>query len=124
MMQKFIVLGEGYGDVFELEAIIEHNHHRIDKGIFLHADARPATFVLVMKPVRGNFQALYTIYQGVPYKEGSGKKYQMISEWCTAHDLPIIEFKTRDPEDFHDKEQFFQYITGVLRLNNLIPPLT
>ncbi|MFC3419791.1 hypothetical protein ACFOLA_09910 [Salinicoccus hispanicus] len=122
-MQKFITLGEGHGDLFELEALIGNNHGRISKGIFLHTAEGMSTFLLVMSPVRGNFQAIYTIYRGILYKDGAGKKYKMIDEWCRKHDIPVIEFSTRDPEDFHEREQFYQYITGVLRLNHLIPPL-
>lgn len=122
-MQKFITLGEGYGDVFELEAIISHNHTRIDKAIFLHTDESQSTFLLVMQPVRGNFQAIYSIYMGIPYKDGQGKKYTLIHEWCKEKDIPLVEFSTRDPEDFYAREQFYQYITGVLRLNHLIPPM-
>lgn len=123
-MQKFITIGEGHGDLFELEALISNNHGRINKGIFLHTAEDMSTFLLVMAPVRGNFQAIYTIYRGILHKEGTGKKYKMIEEWCREHGIPVIEFSTRDPEDFHEKEQFYQYITGVLRLNHLIPPLT
>lgn len=122
-MQKFITLGEGYGDIFELESLISHNHTRIDKAIFLHTAEKQSTFLLVMQPVRGNFQAIYTIYKGILFKEGQGQKYTLIRKWCEESDIPVIEFSTRDPEDFYKREQFYQYITGVLRLNHLIPSM-
>lgn len=122
-MQKFITLGEGHGDIFELEAIIGHNHIRIDKAIFLHTEESRSTFLLVMKPVRGNFQAIYTIYNGIQFKDGQGQKYTLIRGWCEEKEIPIVEFSTRDPEDFYERNQFYQYITGVLRLNHLIPPM-
>lgn len=124
-MQKFITLGEGHGDIFEIETLIEYNHPRIDRALFLHTEDAPSTFLLIMKPVRGNFQALYTIYQGIPFNnEGTGMKYQMLKKWCDEKNIKVIEFSTRNPNDFHEKEQFFQYITGVLRLNHLLPPLS
>ncbi len=122
-MQKFITLGDGYGDLFELEALIGYNHTRVDKAIFLHTEDKLSTFLLVMQPVRGNFQAIYTIYNGIGFKNGLGRKYTLIRGWCEEKDLPIVEFSTRDPEDFYEREQFYQYITGVLRLNHLIPPM-
>lgn len=122
-MQKFITLGEGYGDIFELETLIEYNHPRIVRGLFLHSGSTPSTFLLVMSPVRGNFQAIYTIYQGVPVRDGTGKKYDMINSWCTGKDIPVTEMTSRNPDDFHEREQFYRYITGVLRLNHLLPPL-
>ena len=122
-MQKFITLGEGYGDLFELEALVAHNQTRIDKAIFLHTEEKLSTFLLIMQPVRGNFQAIYAIYNGIRYNAGEGRKYMMIRGWCETGDIPVVEFSTRDPEDFYEREQFYQYITGVLRLNHLIPPL-
>ncbi|AKG73692.1 DUF7147 family protein [Salinicoccus halodurans] len=122
-MQKFITLGEGYGDIFELESLISHNHTRIDKAIFLHTGDSHSTFLLVMQPVRGNFQAIYTIYNGIRYNQGQGQKYTLIRGWCEGKNIPVIEFSARDPEDFYEREQFYQYITGVLRLNHLIPPM-
>ncbi|MFD2829833.1 DUF7147 family protein [Corticicoccus populi] len=124
-MQKFITLGEGYGDIFEIEALIEYNHARIDRALFLHTENAPSTFLLIMKPVRGNFQAVYTIFKGIHVDEtGKGQKYQLLNNWCTEKEIKVIEFTTRNPDDFHEREQFYQYITGVLRLNHLLPPLT
>jgi hypothetical protein len=123
-MQKFIHLGEGYGDVFELEALIQYNHQRIKSGIYLHAEGRPSTFILVMAPVRGNFQAIYTIYQGIPMTSKSRQKYNIINDNLEKYNISKVEMTTRDPDDFHDRTQYFQYMLGVLRLNNLIPPLS
>ncbi len=123
-MQKFIQLGEGYGDIFELEALIQHNHQRIESGIYLHVEGKPSTFVLVMAPVRGNFQALYTIYRGIPMTGKVNQKYNIINENLEKYNIGKVEMTTRDPEDFHEREQYFQYMLGVLRLNHLLPPLT
>lgn len=123
-MQKFIRLGDGYGDIFELEALIEYNHQRIKSGIYLHVDGEPSTFVLVMEPVRGNFQALYTIYQGIPMTSKYQQKYKIINESLEQYDIQKVEMTTRPPGDFYDPEQYFQYMTGVLRLNHLLPPMS
>lgn len=123
-MQKFIQLGDGYGDIFELEALIQYNHQRIKSGIYLHVEGRPSTFVLVMSPVRGNFQALYTIYQGIPMTSKNKTKYKIINENLEKYNIGKVEMTTRDPGDFHVREQYFQYMLGVLRLNNLLPPLS
>ncbi|WP_020008743.1 DUF7147 family protein [Salinicoccus albus] len=122
-MQKFITLGEGYGEIFELESLINHNYTRVEKSLFLHTDNHPSTFLLVMKPVRGNFQAIYTLYMGIPYRDGEGRKYNMIRQWCEEKNIPVIELSTRNPDDFYEREQFYQYMTGVLRLNHLLRPL-
>lgn len=123
-MQKFITMGQGYQEIFELEALIEYNHERIKHAIFLYNDKSPATFLLVMKPVKQNVQAIYTIFNGILYNEGQGKKYQLIKSWCEDKNLSIVEFSTKSPVDFYEQEQFYQYLTGILRLNHLVIPMT
>ena len=123
-MQKFITMGEGYLEIFELQALIDYNHERVQHAIFLNNDKTPATFLLVMKPVEQNLQAIYTIYNGIVYNDGQGKKYQLIKSWCEEKNLNIVEFSTKSPEEFYEREQFYQYLTGILRLNHLILPMT
>ena len=123
-MQKFIRLGDGYGDIFELEALIEYNRQRIKSGIYLHVENEPSTFVLVMAPVCGNFQALYTIYRGIPMASKHRQKYNIINDCLEKYNIQKVEMTTRTPDDFHDPEQYFQYMIGVLRLNHLLPPMT
>ena len=77
-----------------------------------------------MKPVEQNVQAIYTIFNGIAYNEGQGKKYQLIKSWCEDKDLSIVEFSTKPPEEFYEREQFYLYLTGILRLNHLILPMT
>lgn len=121
-MQKFIVLGHGYSEIFELKALLEYNHTRVDKAIFFHHEDAPSTFSLVMKPVEKDFQALYTILRGL--RNGpDGKMYEMIHNLCKEYGVEVVVMTSRDPEDFHEKELFFQYMIGVLRLNHLIPQL-
>mgnify|MGYP006879744937 CR=1 FL=1 len=122
-MQKFIRLGDGYGDIFELEALIEYNHQRIKSGIYLHVEDEPSTFVLIMEPVRGNFQALYTIYRGILMTTRHQQKYKIINESLEKYNIQKVEMTTRTPADFYDSEQYFQYMIGVLRLNHLLPPM-
>lgn len=123
-MQKFITMGEGYSEIFELQAFIEYNHQRVKHAMFLYNDESPATFLLVMEPVEKNFQAIYTIFNGIAYNDGQGKKYQLIKSWCEDKNLSIVEFSTKSPNIFYEREQFYQYLTGILRLNNLILPMT
>jgi len=121
-VQKFILLGNGYSEIFELQALIQYNHARIDKAVFIHHEDAPSTFVLIMKPVKKNFQALYTILRGLR-KGHEGEMYRIISTWLDEKNIQKIDMSSRDPEDFHEEELYYQYIIGVLRLNHIIPPL-
>src|SRR5699024_4190564 len=83
-----------------------------------------ASFLLVMKPVQQDVQAVYTIYNGIRFKDGKSKKYDLIKSWCDEVDINIIEIETKSPTVFHEREQFYQYLTGILRLNHLLLPMT
>ena len=121
-MQKFILLGNGYSEIFAVQALIEYNHTRIDKAVFIHHEDAPSTFVLIMKPVEKNFQALYTILRGLR-KGHEGEMYNIICKWLDDKNIQKIDMSSRDPRDFHEEELYYQYIIGVLRLNHIIPPL-
>ena len=89
-MQKFIVLGHGYSEIFELKALLEYNHTRVDKAIFFHHEDAPSTFSLVMKPVEKDFQALYTILRGL--RNGpDGKMYEMIHNLCKEYGVEVVD---------------------------------
>ena len=123
-MQKFITMGEGYREIFELQALIEYNHQRVQHAILTYDNQSNASFLLVMKPVQQDVQAVYTIYNGIRFKDGKSKKYDLIKSWCDEVDINIIEIETKSPTVFHEREQFYQYLTGILRLNHLLLPMT
>lgn len=119
-MQKYIELGRGYAEIFELEQLIQYNKPRIDKAILLTHGETPATFLLIMQPARDHFQAVYTIYKGISMSEPQ-KKLSLIKSWLKDADIQLVTFDTKHPDEFYEPEQYYQYITGILRLNHLIP---
>ncbi len=123
-MQKYIELGTGYAEIFELEQLIHYNKPRIDKAIMLTHGEDQATFLLIMNPVKDHFQAIYTIFKGVPVAvSGSQKKYELIKQWLESADIQLVEIDTKNPDEFYEKEQYYQYVTGILRLNYLLPDM-
>lgn len=119
-MQKYIELGRGYAEIFELEQLIQYNKSRIDKAILLTHGDEAATFLLIMQPARDHFQAIYTIYRGISVS-GEQKKLNLVKGWLDAADIQFIQFDTKSPEEFYESDQYYQYITGILRLNHLVP---
>lgn len=121
-MQKYIELGTGYAEIFELEQLICYNKPRIDKAIMLKHGDDQATFLLVMNPVKDHFQAIYSIFKGIPVRpDGPQKKYELIRHWLDEASIQLIEIDTKHPDEFFDKELYYQYVTGILRLNYLLP---
>lgn len=128
MKQSFISLGEGYSDLFELEQLMQYNHARTECLLFLHTtlEKTPKTSaVLVMQPtVDGNFQAMYSIFEGInyPYPE-SNKRFDLIKSWAEQYDIKIKEFDVKAKHFFYEDALYHQYLIGVLRLQRVLPPM-
>ncbi len=128
MSQSFIELGQGYSDFFELEEIIAYNHERIHHIVCLHTtlEKQPKTSVLIiMKPSRqGNFQAIYSIFEAIPYPYPvSNKRFDFIKIWAAEQSLTIRELEVKSKEHFYENDLYYNYLIGVLRLQRLLPPM-
>lgn len=128
MIQRFIELGEGYSDLYELIETARANRHRLMHLMAIHTkikDKDVTSLVAVMKPTDpGSFQALYICREGIPNPHIlKNKRFDMFAELAEELDKTIIEFDSKPSSQFADKELFFQYLIGILRLNHYIPPL-
>jgi hypothetical protein len=124
MIQRFIELGEGYSDLYELFEIMETNQKRLSQLLCLRVkkgDKDYASFIAVFNPAsEGKFQPLYICREGIPIPS---KRYDLFEAKAKEVNKDIITFDVKPSTDFADTELFFQYLTGILRLNYLIPPL-
>ncbi|MDQ0231293.1 DUF7147 family protein [Metabacillus malikii] len=128
MIQRFIELGEGYSDIYELIETAKSNHHRVSNLLALHTTVKdkPLTsLVVAMSPTNtGNFQALYICREGIPNPHiTQNKRYDLFKELSTYLNKDIIEMDVKPSTIFKEKELYFHYLIGILRLNHLIPPL-
>ncbi|TCN25734.1 DUF7147 family protein [Mesobacillus foraminis] len=128
MIQRFIELGEGYADIYELLELARANRHRLAHMMALHTniDVKPATsLVVILKPTdTGKFQALYICREGIPnphYKEN--KRFDLFKDCAEELGKSIIELDVKPSSMFPEKELFYQHLVGILRLNHYIPPL-
>ncbi|TDM03926.1 DUF7147 family protein [Macrococcus carouselicus] len=129
MSQSFIELGPGYSDFFEFEELIHYNHERIRSVVALHTtlEQEPKTSILViMNPTRqGHFQGIYSTFESLPYPYPvSNKRFDFIREWAGRYELPFLEYEIKAIHYFHERELFYNYLTGVLRLQRQLPPLS
>ncbi|MBT2678451.1 methylthioribose kinase [Bacillus sp. ISL-35] len=128
MIQRFIELGEGYSDLYELIETARANRHRLMHLMAIHTkvnEKEVSSLVVVLKPTNpGNFQALYICREGISNPHIlKNKRFDMFKELADELDKTIIEFDVKPSTMFAEKELYFQYLIGILRLNHYIPPL-
>ncbi len=128
MIQRFIELGEGYSDIYELIETSKANQHRVTHLIALHTKTKGkelTSLVVIMKPTNpGKFQALYICREGIPNPNiTTNKRYELFQDLSVDIQKNIIEIEVKPSSMFNERELYFQYLIGILRLNHFIPPL-
>jgi hypothetical protein len=128
LIQRFIELGEGYSDIYELLEIAKANQHRLAHMLALHTvkKGNPVTsLVVVLEPTDpGEFQPLYICREGIPNPNvKQNKRYEMFEQLAAELNKQIIAMTVKPSTMFAEKELYFQHLIGILRMNRLIPPL-
>ena len=128
MIQRFIELGEGYSDLYELIETARANEHRMMHLMAIHTKINEkdvSSLIVVLKPTNpGKFQALYVCREGIPNPHVlKNKRFDMFAEMAAEMGKTIIEFDAKPSTMFAEKELYYQYLIGILRLNHYIPPL-
>ena len=128
MIQRFIELGEGYSDIYELLELIKNNKDRISNLFELHTiiNNKPVTSLAVafQPTIPGDFQAIYICREGIPNPESKpNKRYDLFNELAEELNFQIIKLEVKPSTIFNEKELYYQYLIGILRLNKYIPPL-
>ncbi|WP_456275607.1 DUF7147 family protein [Bacillus sp. AK128] len=129
MIQRFIELGEGYSDLYELLEIATSNKHRLKHLLSLHTikDDKPVTSVaIVLHPAEvGKFQPIYICREGIPVNPNKpSQRFSIFETLSKDLENPIITFKIKPSTAFSEKELYYQYLTGILRLHHILPPLS
>lgn len=128
MIQRFIELGEGYSDIYELLEIAKANKHRLMHFMALHTEINKrsvTSLVVVLKPTDpGNFQPLYVCREGIPNPHVTrNNRFELFEKLAFEYGKEIIQFDVKPSTAFSEKELFYQYVIGILRLNHYIAPL-
>ncbi|WP_338781774.1 methylthioribose kinase [Metabacillus sp. FJAT-52054] len=128
MVQRFIELGEGYSDLYELLEIIRSNKHRIISFLDLstvHNNKKVTTAGVIMSPTDpGNFQAIYICREGIiDPSEKDTQRYRLFRDAAEESGKPVYQFAVKSSSVFHEPILYYQYLTGILRLNHILPPL-
>jgi hypothetical protein len=128
LIQRFIELGEGYSDLYELIEIAKTNKHRLMHMMAFHTvvkEKQISSLVVVLEPTNpGNFQPLYICREGIPNpKFISNKRYDIFYQTAQELDKQVIELSVKPSSIFHEKELYYQHLIAILRLNHYIKPL-
>lgn len=127
MIQQFIELGQGYGDIYELCELVKTNEHRYHNAFILKSkkgDRMVASIAVAFKPVgESKFMPIYICREGIPYSsEKPSKRIEIFDDAVKAIGKQAITFELKHSSVFSENVQFYQYVIGIMRLNNYIPP--
>ncbi|MEY8347469.1 methylthioribose kinase [Bacillus cereus] len=128
MIQRFIELGAGYSDLYELLEIAKTNKNRVSHMLqfeTLKNDKKVCSLVVVLKPtVVGNFQPLYICREGIPMLENKkSKRIILFEETAEQIGKNVTSFSVKPSTIFPEKELYFNHLIGILRMNHFIPPM-
>lgn len=128
MIQRFIELGQGYSDIYELLEVGRNQKHRVARLLSLHTtinDKKVTSLVIVMQPTDpGKFQPLYICREGIPNPHATkNKRYELFESLAEELDKPIIEIDVKSSTLFAEIELYYQHLIGILRMNRYLPPL-
>lgn len=128
MIQRFIELGEGYADIYELLDLIRYNKERASRLAVLHTvinDRKVVSPALIMKKTEmGNFQAIYISREGIPDLEDPSERLKLIDSAAAESGIPIVHLEVQPSAVFGETELYFQHLIGILRMNRYIAPLS
>jgi hypothetical protein len=128
LIQRFIEIGQGYSDIYELLEVGRNQKHRIARLLAMHTtinDKKVTSLVIVMEPTDpGKFQPLYICREGIPNPHATkNKRYELFENLAEELDRPIIEIDVKPSVIFAEIELYYQHLIGILRMNRYLPPL-
>lgn len=127
LIQRFIELGEGYGDIFELCELARVNKNRIHRTFIFTSTKDQKEYhsvAIALKPINtANFFPIYICREGIPNTQPVSKRLSTFIESLEDLQIEPIQMDLKHSSNFADTNLFYQYIIGVLRLNHLLPPL-
>ena len=129
LIQQFIELGQGYGDIYELCELIKTNEHRFHNAFIFtatHNDSMVASLAVSFKPSgESKFMPIYICREGIPYSEEKpSKRIEIFKEAVNNIGKQENIFEIKHSSIFSENNQFYQYLIGILRLNHYIPPMS
>ncbi|SDJ74654.1 DUF7147 family protein [Sediminibacillus albus] len=125
MIQRFIELGEGYSDVYELCELARQMPDRVAHYLSLSTvknEKNVTSLAILLNPAaQGGFQPVYICLEGVPDPNyTNNKRYTLFAETAKEHGHHVKELIVRPSTQFHESNLFYQYLIGIFQMNRLI----
>lgn len=125
MIQRFIELGEGYGDIFELRELITTNSHRFKHGFIFVSALKDGTSTLsvaaAFEPAsEGGFMPIYICREGIPE---NSKRLEIFEKTVKTLGHTPIKMDVKHSSAYSEKRFYFSHLIAILRLNHYIPPM-
>ncbi len=125
MIQRFIELGEGYGDIYELRQLIESNRERFMHGFVFVSKTKSGEPVVsiaaAFQPApEGKFMPIYLCREGIP---DSSKRLAVFEEAVKQTGKMPIRMDVKHSAEYADPKLYFGHLIAILRLNHYIPPM-
>ncbi|WP_077622129.1 DUF7147 family protein [Sediminibacillus massiliensis] len=124
-MKKFIQLGEGLSDFYELLELANQMPQRVNSFVSLPTEKNGyhvTSLVLIMQPARqGEFQPIYVCLEGIPDPNHKpNQRFDLFKETADRLNKRIIELQIKPSTDFYETELYFQYVMGIFQMNRLL----
>ena len=128
MIQQFIELGQGYGDVYELCELIQTNKDRFHEAFIFTSTKdkqKVCSLAVALNPVgESKFMPIYICREGIPYNEDKrAKRIELFEEALSTIDKTAKTLEIKHSSIFSEPNQFYQYLIGILRMSRHIPPM-
>lgn len=125
MNQRFIELGQGFGDIYELLELVSSNSHRfLNAFVFtaINESGAPALSVAAAFSPGGasNFTPIYICREGI---QPDSKRLKLFEESIKEIGRTPIVLDVKPSYIFADTELYYNHLIGILRLNHYLPPL-
>ena len=128
MIQQFIELGQGYGDVYELCELIQTNKDRFHEAFIFTStkcEQKVCSLAVALNPVgESKFMPIYICREGIPYNEDKrAKRIELFEEALSTINKTTTTLEIKHSSIFSEPNQFYQYLIGILRMSRHIPPM-
>lgn len=126
MIQRFIEIGEGYSDIYELIEIAKRNQDRLMHLMVFYTvkdQQEVCSFAIVLKPTDpGDFQPIYICREGIPNPmKKPNKRFELFQSLANETGKEIIELFVKPSNSFSEVALYYQHLIGILRMNRYIP---
>ncbi|WP_078391601.1 DUF7147 family protein [Shouchella patagoniensis] len=121
MIQRFIELGEGYADYFELIELTKNNASRIHSCIQLEAGENKVSLAVALSPPTDTrFMPIYLCCEGL---HKNSKRISQFEELATSLGHHVHVICVQEKSSFYDRALYNQYLLGLLRMQHILPPM-